>query len=50
MHAGWCGSCETPVIEGLPDHHDDYLDHSEDHGAMMICVSRSKCPRLVLDI
>ncbi|MFD4635888.1 PDR/VanB family oxidoreductase [Lentzea sp. NPDC058436] len=45
---GFCGTCETRVLEGVPDHRDDYLDTPQD--TMMICVSRSRCPRLVLDL
>ncbi|MET8996029.1 PDR/VanB family oxidoreductase [Amycolatopsis sp. NPDC004169] len=47
---GFCGTCETRVLEGVPDHRDDYLDHSAAPDTMMICVSRSRCPKLVLDI
>ncbi|MEU8632147.1 PDR/VanB family oxidoreductase [Amycolatopsis sp. NPDC048633] len=47
---GFCGTCETPVLEGVPDHRDEYLDHSGTPDTMMICVSRSRCPKLVLDI
>lgn len=48
---GTCGTCETRVLEGTPDHRDSVLDSSEqkDGGTMMICVSRSRTPRLVLD-
>jgi ferredoxin-NADP reductase len=51
---GTCGTCETPVLEGEPDHRDSVLDEDErerERGAcMMICVSRSRSPRLVLDL
>ncbi|MGI5500088.1 PDR/VanB family oxidoreductase [Lentzea sp. CA-135723] len=47
---GFCGTCETRVVEGVPDHRDDYLDHSAPVDTMMICVSRSRCGRLVLDL
>ncbi|MET9224500.1 PDR/VanB family oxidoreductase [Lentzea sp. NPDC003310] len=47
---GFCGTCETRVVEGVPDHRDDYLDHDVAPDTMMICVSRSRCPRLVLDL
>ena len=47
---GFCGTCETRVLDGVPDHRDDYLDHSATPDTMMICVSRSRCARLVLDL
>ena len=49
---GVCGACETPVLEGIPDHRDLVLS-PRDHAAnksMMICCSGSKTSRLVLDI
>ena len=49
---GACGTCVVTVIDGEPDHQDVYLNES-DHRAgdrIMTCVSRSKSPRLVLDI
>ncbi|WP_340375226.1 PDR/VanB family oxidoreductase [Streptomyces sp. SS7] len=49
---GTCGTCETDVLDGRPDHRDALL--SEDERAagdtMLICVSRSCGPRLVLDL
>jgi ferredoxin-NADP reductase len=45
---GICGTCETRVIDGEPDHRDSVLG-GEETGTMMICVSRSRCPRLTLD-
>ncbi|MBO9650413.1 MAG: oxidoreductase [Variovorax sp.] len=49
---GICGTCCTPVLEGRPDHRDDYLTHEEKaaNQAMMVCCSGSLSPRLVLDI
>lgn len=49
---GTCGTCETAVIEGVPDHRDSILDEDEKaaNDYMMICVSRSCSPRLVLDL
>jgi cytochrome P450/ferredoxin-NADP reductase len=49
---GTCGTCETPVLEGEPDHRDSVLnqDEREAGDCMMICVSRSCTARLVLDL
>ncbi|KHL04758.1 ferredoxin [Sinomonas humi] len=50
--AGYCGTCETRVLAGEPDHRDDYLEEEERAACntMMICVSRSRSPRIVLDL
>ncbi|KXX55884.1 PDR/VanB family oxidoreductase [Rhodococcus sp. LB1] len=49
---GVCGTCETPVLNGVPDHRDSILTDAErEEGAsMMICCSRSCSDRLVLDL
>ncbi|MBB5801893.1 ferredoxin-NADP reductase [Saccharothrix ecbatanensis] len=49
---GVCGTCETGVLEGVPDHRDFVLGDEEQAACdvMMICVSRSRGPRLVLDL
>ncbi|MEX2288958.1 MAG: PDR/VanB family oxidoreductase [Mycobacteriales bacterium] len=49
---GFCGSCETKVLEGVPEHHDSILTPKEQEkgNTMMICVGRSKSSRLVLDL
>ncbi len=49
---GICGTCETRVLEGLPDHRDSVLTKAEQEAnkSMMICVSRCKGGRLVLDL
>jgi len=49
---GTCGTCETPVLEGEPDHRDSVLDDEEKaaNDCMMICVSRACSARLVLDL
>jgi ferredoxin-NADP reductase len=49
---GTCGTCETGVIAGDPDHRDSLLDDAERQtaGCMFICVSRSCSDRLVLDL
>ncbi len=50
--AGVCGTCETRVLEGEPDHRDNVLSDSERAAKdrMMICCSGSLGGRLVLDI
>jgi ferredoxin-NADP reductase len=49
---GTCGTCETQVLEGEIDHRDSVLSAAEQSAGdkMMICVSRCKGTRLVLDI
>lgn len=49
---GICGTCETPVLEGVPDHRDSVLNDDEKaaNDCLMVCVSRSKTERLVLDL
>jgi ferredoxin-NADP reductase len=49
---GYCGSCETTVLEGEPEHRDSILSPEEraSNECMMICVGRSRSSRLVLDI
>lgn len=49
---GDCGICQCDVISGIPDHRDVVLSQEERESGkvMQICVSRSKSPRLVLDI
>jgi tetrachlorobenzoquinone reductase len=49
---GGCGTCETRILEGIPDHRDLYLSDEEkaQNKVIMICCSRSKSPVLVLDL
>lgn len=49
---GTCGTCETVVLEGIPDHRDSFLSPQEQKAGdlMMLCCSRSRSPRLVLDL
>ncbi|ELU1438864.1 TPA: oxidoreductase [Providencia rettgeri] len=49
---GVCGTCETAILEGEADHRDLYLDDDEkaQQKTMMLCVSRAKTKRLVLDL
>jgi ferredoxin-NADP reductase len=49
---GTCGTCETVVLEGVPEHRDSYLTPGEkaSNEVMMLCCSRSCSKRLVLDL
>jgi ferredoxin-NADP reductase len=49
---GVCGTCETTIIDGEAEHRDSILspDEQEANETMMVCVSRSKTPSLVLDL
>lgn len=49
---GTCGTCETDVLEGTPEHRDSVLGPQEREAGetMMICVSRCRGNRLVLDL
>ncbi|MEO4207031.1 PDR/VanB family oxidoreductase [Acinetobacter pittii] len=49
---GVCGTCMCDVIEGEPDHRDVYFTDEEkaSNEQILVCCSRSKTPRLVLDI
>ena len=49
---GICGTCETRVLEGRPDHRDSVLSAAERlaNKSMMICVSGCKSESLVLEL
>jgi ferredoxin-NADP reductase len=49
---GTCGTCETDVLDGEPDHRDSVLTDDERAAGetMLICVSRCRGGRLVLDL
>lgn len=49
---GYCGTCETAIIAGEPEHADDILTAGEraSNTVMMICVGRSRSPTLILGI
>ncbi|KAA1011365.1 oxidoreductase [Paraburkholderia panacisoli] len=49
---GVCGTCEVPILEGEADHRDQYLDDEEKAAqkTILLCVSRSRTPRLVIDL
>jgi len=51
-HEGVCGTCETVVLEGDVDHRDVVLSDSEkaSNETMMVCVSRCRGDRLVIDL
>lgn len=49
---GYCGTCETRVLGGQPDHRDEILSAEEraESKTMMICVGRARSETLVLDL
>jgi vanillate O-demethylase ferredoxin subunit len=49
---GICGTCETRVLAGTPDHRDMILSDEEkaSNASMMVCCSGSLSPTLVLDL
>ena len=49
---GICGTCETRVLEGIPDHRDQFLskEEREANKTIMICCSGAKSQTLVLDL
>ena len=51
-YEGVCGTCEARVLKGTPDHRDSVLSEAERAAGevMLVCVSRSRTERLVLDL
>jgi vanillate O-demethylase ferredoxin subunit len=49
---GICGTCVTRVLDGIPEHRDQFLTAAEHarHDQFTPCCSRAKSPRLVLDL
>ncbi len=49
---GVCGTCETAILEGEADHRDQLFSDEEraSQQSMLICCSRAKGKRLVLDL
>lgn len=49
---GVCGTCLCTVLEGEPDHRDVYLtdDEKADNDQILVCCSRARSKKLVLDI
>jgi len=48
--SGTCGSCRTVLLEGEALHRDLVLMPDEQAGNIMVCVSRARSERLVLDL
>jgi phthalate 4,5-dioxygenase reductase subunit len=48
--SGTCGTCKTGLLEGEADHRDMVLMPEEEATSIMVCVSRARGPRLVLDL
>ena len=50
--SGICGSCETQVLDGVPDHRDLVLSEEQRASGtrMMICCSGARSERLILDL
>lgn len=49
---GLCGTCLTPVLEGEPEHRDQFLDETRRarNDCMAPCCSRARGPSLTLDL
>ncbi|MFD9371038.1 PDR/VanB family oxidoreductase [Streptomyces sp. NPDC060020] len=47
---GFCGTCQHRVLAGAVDHRDELLTDAERADSMLLCVSRAKGDRLVLDL
>ncbi|TFW34364.1 oxidoreductase [Pseudomonas putida] len=49
---GVCGTCLCDVLEGEPDHRDQYLtdEEKQSNEQIVLCCSRARSKRLVLDI
>ncbi|MFJ8136126.1 PDR/VanB family oxidoreductase [Streptomyces sp. NPDC096013] len=47
---GFCGTCQQRVVEGDVEHRDELLTDTEREDSMLICVSRARGGRIVLDM
>lgn len=48
---GVCGTCESRVLEGVPDHRDSILtEQARAEGSILLCCSGSRSKKLVLDL
>lgn len=48
--SGTCGTCRTALVDGEADHRDMVLMPEEMETQIMICVSRARSERLVIDL
>lgn len=48
--SGTCGSCKTRLLAGEADHRDLVLLEEEKADHIMVCVSRARTPKLVVDL
>ncbi len=47
---GYCGTCLTRYLGGVPEHRDEILDEEDHEEYVLICCARSKTPELLLDL
>lgn len=47
---GYCGTCLTRYLSGVPDHRDTVLSEADRKQFLMVCCSRSRSDELVLDL
>jgi ferredoxin-NADP reductase len=47
---GFCGTCRQRVLDGEIEHRDELLTDAERADSMLICVSRARGERIVLDM
>jgi len=47
---GYCGTCMTRYVGGVPEHRDSVLDDANRKNYVMVCCARAKQGPLVLDI
>ncbi|MEO8856472.1 MAG: PDR/VanB family oxidoreductase [Burkholderiaceae bacterium] len=48
--SGTCGTCRTGLLAGEAEHRDMVLSDEEKENQIMVCVSRAKSDKLVLDL
>ena len=47
---GYCGTCMTRYLAGIPEHHDTVLDEDDKKEYVMVCCARAISEKLVLDL